>query len=83
MLLYLGKVYLKIVITFKFLYYEVIMSQVPAKFYPRKVICCPYLVFFINEIFNVNILEYSETIKAILYCKMAPEQVFSTQVKWK
>ena len=57
------------------------MSQVPAEFYPKKVFHCPCLAFFISEIYNVNIHEYSQILKAISYCKMAPEQVYSTRTK--
>ena len=59
------------------------MLQVPAEFYRRKVFHCACLASFVNEIFNADIGEYSQIIKAILYYKMVPEPVLSTQVEQK
>ena len=59
------------------------MLQVPAEFYPRKVFRCACLASFVNEIFNADIREYSQIIKAILYYKMVLEPVLSTQVEQK
>ena len=46
------------------------MSQ---EFYPRKVFCCSCLASYINELFNVDVREYSRILKAILYNKKIPK----------
>ena len=39
-------------------------------------------IFLSMSMFNILMFkDYSQMLKAILYCKMAPEQVFSTQSK--
>ena len=50
------------------------MSQVPDEYYPKKVFRFPCLAFFINEIYNANIHEYLQILKAILYCKAKLDQ---------
>ena len=55
--------------------------QVPAEIFPTKVVCCPPLAVYINEIFNANIREYSRILKASIYNKMLAEHVFSARTE--
>ena len=52
-----------------------------AEFYPRKVFRCPCLALFINEIFNTDVREYSQILKAILCYKKMPEHVFNARIE--
>lgn len=57
--------------------------EVPAEFYAKKVCRCPCLTYSISRIYCADIREYSQILKAVLYCNMSPIQVFSMRMENK
>ena len=57
--------------------------EVPAEFYVKKVYRCPCLTYSISRIYCADIREYSQILKAVLYCNRSPIQVFSMRMENK